>query len=376
VLDQDTAIAEACRRSKSPPPIRPSRAGGTIDPAAHRERRLGQLIDRLPKSWRSTARWLRQPSQRWLRMCVGTLLIIGSLLSVLPLFGLWMLPLGLVLLAEDVPVLRRATDRVLEWIERRRPHWLRRTSSWQPVISTLPEWGNHHLQSPRTGNRWTRPAYGVRLVSISMLACGNTWFGSTITWRPGSASLDWSPLSGTTGFYRQIAATPLIWLVMLAPLGALLFLSFRIRQISADAAQAIFWGYAALTGLSLAGICLIFTGASVARVFFISAASFTATSLYGYATSRDLAQLGSFLFIGLIGIVLASLVDIFIGSSALQFAISVIGVVVFTGLTAFNQHPARWAEPLQEIEHGFVERSADLGQPLDLDCARDRARHR
>lgn len=99
-----------------------------IDPPAQRERRLEQLIDRLPKSWRATARWLRQPSQRWLRIGVGALLILGSLLSILPIFGLWMLPLGLLLLAEDVTLLRRTTDRVLKWIERHRPHWLRGTS--------------------------------------------------------------------------------------------------------------------------------------------------------------------------------------------------------------------------------------------------------
>ena len=95
-------------------------AEAMIDPAAHRERRLEHSIERLPKGWQATIGWLRQPSQRWLRITVGTLLIIGSLLSVLPLFGLWMLPLGLVLLAEDVPFLRRLTDRILEWIERRR----------------------------------------------------------------------------------------------------------------------------------------------------------------------------------------------------------------------------------------------------------------
>jgi hypothetical protein len=108
---------------------RPGETWDTRDATARRERRLEQLLDRLPQSWRSTARWLRQPSQRWLRICVGVLLIVGSLFSILPLFGLWMLPLGLVLLAEDIPVLRRALDRILEWIERRRSHWFRRANS-------------------------------------------------------------------------------------------------------------------------------------------------------------------------------------------------------------------------------------------------------
>jgi FtsH-binding integral membrane protein len=143
-------------------------------------------------------------------------------------------------------------------------------------------------------------------------------------------------LAVTSGLYQAIAGTPLIWLVLLAPLGAVLFLSFRIERMSSVAAQATFWGYAAIMGLSLAGIFLVFTGASIARVFFISAATFGAMSLYGYTTRRDLSQFGSFLFMGLIGIVLASLANIFIGSSALQFVVSVVGVLVFTGLTAWD----------------------------------------
>ncbi len=89
-----------------------------------RERRLGLLIRRLPEGFQRMIRRLRQPSARWLRIPAGVLLIIGSIFSILPVFGLWMLPLGIVLLADDVPVLQRATDRVLEWIERRRPHWM------------------------------------------------------------------------------------------------------------------------------------------------------------------------------------------------------------------------------------------------------------
>ncbi|MFO1058305.1 MAG: Bax inhibitor-1/YccA family protein [Dongiaceae bacterium] len=139
-----------------------------------------------------------------------------------------------------------------------------------------------------------------------------------------------------SGFYQQIAGTPLIWVVMLAPLAAVMFLSFRIEKMSTGAAMATFWVYAGLMGLSLAGIFLVFTGTSIARIFFITAATFAATSLYGYTTRRDLSGFGSFLFMGLIGIVIASLVNIFIGSTALQFAISVITVLVFTGLTAYD----------------------------------------
>jgi hypothetical protein len=92
--------------------------------AQQRERRLNQLIDRLPGRVQHSVRWLRRPSSRWMRIPAGLLLIIGGLLSILPILGLWMLPLGLMLLAEDVPFLRRASDRLLDWIERRRPHWL------------------------------------------------------------------------------------------------------------------------------------------------------------------------------------------------------------------------------------------------------------
>lgn len=135
---------------------------------------------------------------------------------------------------------------------------------------------------------------------------------------------------------QMIFGTGLFWIVALAPLGLVLFLSFRIQHMRASTAQAVFWIYAALMGLSLASIFLQFTGASVARVFFITAGTFAAMSLYGYTTKRDLAAVGSFLFMGLIGIVIASVVNIFLASSMLHFVISVVGVVVFTGLTAWD----------------------------------------
>jgi hypothetical protein len=138
------------------------------------------------------------------------------------------------------------------------------------------------------------------------------------------------------GFYQSIAGTPLLWIVMLAPLGFVLALSFGIERMSAGTATLLFWIYAAVMGLSLGGIFLVYTGASIARVFFITAATFGAMSLYGYTTRTDLSAFGSFLMMGLIGIVIASLVNIFLESSALQFAISIIGVIVFVGLTAYD----------------------------------------
>jgi FtsH-binding integral membrane protein len=142
--------------------------------------------------------------------------------------------------------------------------------------------------------------------------------------------------AAASGFYQSIAGTPLIWIVMLAPLGFVLALSFGIQRMSAATATLLFWIYAAVMGLSLASIFLAFTGESIARVFFITAATYGAMSLYGYTTRTDLSRFGSFLMMGLIGIVIASLVNIFVGSSALQFAISIIGVIVFVGLTAYD----------------------------------------
>jgi uncharacterized protein len=140
--------------------------------------------------------------------------------------------------------------------------------------------------------------------------------------------------AAASGFYQAIAGTPLLWIVMLAPLGFVL--SFGIQRMRVETAVAVFWIYAAVMGLSLGSIFLVFTGTSIARVFFITAATFGAMSIYGYTTLSDLSSLGSFLMMGLIGIVIASIVNIFIGSSAVQFAISVIGVIVFVGLAAYD----------------------------------------
>jgi FtsH-binding integral membrane protein len=139
-----------------------------------------------------------------------------------------------------------------------------------------------------------------------------------------------------TSFGVTFYVSPLKWIVMLAPLAAVFFLSFRINSMSVAAAQTTFWVYAALVGASLSSIFLVYTSGSIVQTFFITAASFGALSLYGYTTKRDLSGMGSFMFMGLIGIILASLVNIFLQSSALQFAISAIGVLVFAGLTAYD----------------------------------------
>jgi FtsH-binding integral membrane protein len=143
-------------------------------------------------------------------------------------------------------------------------------------------------------------------------------------------------IGAATGFYASIAHTPLFWVVVFAPLALVLLLGFRIDRMSTGAAQLCFWAYAALVGLSLSGIFLAYTGDSIARVFFITAGTFAATSVYGYTTQRDLTRFGSFLIMGLFGIIIASLVNIFLKSTALQMTMSVMGVIVFAGLAAYD----------------------------------------
>ncbi|MER8372451.1 Bax inhibitor-1/YccA family protein [Mesorhizobium sp. M1406] len=143
-------------------------------------------------------------------------------------------------------------------------------------------------------------------------------------------------ISSTPALYVPIFSSPLKWVVMLAPLAFVVLFSFKMQTMSAASAQAMFWAFCAVMGLSLASVFLVFTGTSIARTFFIAATMFGATSLYGYTTRRDLTQFSSFLIMGLIGVVIASIVNIFLGSTALQFAISVIGIAVFIGLTAWD----------------------------------------
>jgi FtsH-binding integral membrane protein len=136
------------------------------------------------------------------------------------------------------------------------------------------------------------------------------------------------------GYAHQ--ATALAMIAMFAPLAFVLVLSLGVNRLSTTAAQALFWVFCAAMGASLVNIFLVYTSESIVRVFFITAATFAATSLYGYTTRADLSRFGSFLFMGLIGIIIASLVNIFLKSSGLDWIISVIGVIVFAGLTAWD----------------------------------------
>jgi uncharacterized protein len=135
---------------------------------------------------------------------------------------------------------------------------------------------------------------------------------------------------------KLIFGTPLKWVAMLAPLAFIMVLSFGIHRLSFATAQLVFWGFCAAMGVSMASIFMIYTGASIALTFFVTASTFLAMSLYGYTTKADLSKMGSFLMMGVIGLVIASLVNIFMQSGALQFAISALGVLIFTGLTAYD----------------------------------------
>jgi uncharacterized protein len=139
-----------------------------------------------------------------------------------------------------------------------------------------------------------------------------------------------------TGIGVTLFTGPLMWVLLLGSLGLVFFLSMRIQSMRVSTARATFLGYAALIGITFGSLFIVYTYSSIAQVFFITAATFGAMSLWGYTTQRDLTGMGSFLFMGLIGIIIASLVGFFVHSSMLQWVISVAGVIIFTGLTAYD----------------------------------------
>ena len=139
-----------------------------------------------------------------------------------------------------------------------------------------------------------------------------------------------------SGMAEQVLATPLRWLIMLAPLAFVMVLSFGINRLSTATAQLLFWAFAVVMGLSLSSIFLVYTGTSIAQTFFATAAAFAGLSLFGYTTKKDLSGLGTFLIMGVVGILVAMIINIFLQSSMLAFAISAIGVLLFAGLTAYD----------------------------------------
>lgn len=145
------------------------------------------------------------------------------------------------------------------------------------------------------------------------------------------------------------AIMPMMLLFILAPIALVFFLSFKINTMKFTTAQTVFWIYAALNGVAFSVIFMAYTYESIARVFFITAGMFAAMSLYGYTTKKDLTAWGSFLFMGLIGLIIASVVNMFVASSMLQFMVSIAGVIIFTGLTAYDT---------QSIKEDYVEGSS------------------
>ena len=175
-------------------------------------------------------------------------------------------------------------------------------------------------------------ALGLAITGVAAL--GTVWFATTGDPSAAVATLPNGKL--LTAFGAALYGSPLRWVVMLAPLGLVFFLSARVHTMSLSAAQTTFWIFAALMGMSLSSIFLVYTTGSIVQTFFITAASFGALSLFGYTTKRDLTGWGSFLIMGVFGLIIAMIVNIFLASPALQFAISAIGVLVFAGLTAYD----------------------------------------
>ncbi|CAN7210260.1 Bax inhibitor-1/YccA family protein [Mesorhizobium sp. LjNodule214] len=175
---------------------------------------------------------------------------------------------------------------------------------------------------------------GLGLLITGLAAVGTIMLATTTD--PASAVATLPSGEMLTSFGYAIFGSPLRWVVILAPLAAVLFLSFRVQSMSVSAAQTTFWVYAGLVGLSLSSIFLVYTTASISQTFFATAAAFGALSLYGYTTKRDLTAIGSFLIMGLFGLIIAMVINIFLQSSALSFAVSAIGVLIFSGLTAYD----------------------------------------
>ncbi|GGY94106.1 Bax inhibitor-1/YccA family protein [Novosphingobium colocasiae] len=143
-------------------------------------------------------------------------------------------------------------------------------------------------------------------------------------------------LFATSGFAAQVLTTPLRWVIILAPLGFVLAMNFGVNRMKTSTLQMLYWGFCTVMGLSMSSLFLVFTGASIATTFFATAAAFAGLSLYGYTTKKDLSGFGTFLIMGLVGILVASLFNLFFASSALQLVISVLGVLIFAGLTAYD----------------------------------------
>jgi FtsH-binding integral membrane protein len=179
-------------------------------------------------------------------------------------------------------------------------------------------------------------AHMIRVYNYMASAVALTGVVAYLTFTMSVVTNSAGAITGFTPLGQTLFGGMFMWVLILAPLAMVFFLSFKINSLDASVARLLFFVYAGVLGISLATIFIAYTQASIARVFFISAAAFGALSLYGYTTKRDLSAMGAFMVMGLIGIIIASLVNLFLKSSGLDFAISVIGVLVFAGLTAWD----------------------------------------
>lgn len=235
-------------------------------------------------------------------------------------------------------------------------------------------WSNNRPQAPMAG--WGRTASvdqaaidaGLRTYMLRVynwMASGLLLTGFVayfIAHNPAVASLFYEVVRTSRGM--SVAPTILGYITMFAPLAFVLVLSFGVNRMSKTTVQALFWAFCAVMGASMANIFVIYTGASIASTFFITAGMFAATSLYGYVTKADLTKLGSFMMMGLIGIIIASLVNIFLQSAMMAFVISVIGVVVFVGLTAYDTQRIK----ADYIEHSYAEGTELAGKRSVMDA--------
>jgi uncharacterized protein len=195
------------------------------------------------------------------------------------------------------------------------------------------------------------------LMSVGMLLTGAAaWAisGLAVTTDPSMAAAEMGNGKYLTALGSAIYMSPLKWVIMFAPLVMVFAFGALINRLSQGAAQLFFYAYAALMGVSLSSIFLIYTGTSIAQTFVITAIAFAGLSLYGYTTKRDLSGMGTFLMMGLIGLLVAMVVNIFLASSALAFAISAIGVLIFAGLTAYDTQSIK-TEYIAHAEHGDQE---------------------
>jgi uncharacterized protein len=179
-------------------------------------------------------------------------------------------------------------------------------------------------------------AYMLRVYNTMAMGVALTGIVAWLTFQAAVVTNAAGGIVGLTAFGQSIFSGPAVIVLVLATLGLVFFISFRIQHLQVGTALALFLLYAGLLGLMLSSVFLAYTGASITRVFFISAASFGALSLYGYTTKRDLSPIGSFLIMGLFGVVIAMVVNIFLKSSGLDFVISIVGLLVFAGMTAWD----------------------------------------